>query len=231
MMCGPIFLCVSDGKVATVLYHFGRLWSYLLLGSAGGFLGTVAFQRLLNSPFKMLPTLVLSGYFILSGIFLISQSSDPLFKNQFHKVIAFILRPTLKIQSSKLRAFGIGLATAFLPCGWLYLFTGASIAIGDSVLSPMLLMIFWVGTLPIFSILSRLKSFVIAPYRRLSNNLAGCMLITLGLVLPLIKLSTASHHLASVLTLGAGNMTELIETSSPSNLFIPMECGTAKKKQ
>ena len=55
--------------------------------------------------------------------------------------MAFALRPLP-------RSLGIGLLTAFLPCGWLYLFAAYAAGTGSPARGAMVMAAFWLGGVP-----------------------------------------------------------------------------------
>jgi sulfite exporter TauE/SafE len=52
------------------------------------------------------------------------------------------------------KAFVMGLITTWLPCGWLYLFALASSSTGSVGRATWMMFAFWIGTLPLLSLLA-----------------------------------------------------------------------------
>ena len=225
VMCGPIFMSISISKIERCLYHFGRLWSYLALGATAGLIGNLAFQRLIHSPVGVAATFALSAYFIFSGLFMFTGKSDITIVPGLHRLIARWTKLAAKMSSSRCRAFVVGLATALLPCGWLYLFVGASIAVAHPLGSALLLFVFWLGTLPVFAVLSRAKYRVARHLKKSGHALSATMLILLGLLVPIVKLTRPVHFVASTMTFNASQLIEFIGFSN-ADISVDAFCGS-----
>lgn len=63
------------------------------------------------------------------------------------------LRPTIARLPVHSRAFAIGIVTTWLPCGWLYLFVLVAAATASPLPAVMVMLAFWIGTLPALSAL------------------------------------------------------------------------------
>lgn len=203
VMCGPIFMSMTSGRATAASYHIGRLLSYLSLGGVAGALGSIAFGKFLASQTGLVTTLLASAYFAAAGFHLLTSQGprkSGFFSKQLHGIVNRGSRWLSRVQSPKLRAFGVGLITAFLPCGWLYLFVGTALVMGRVAYALALLLAFWLGTLPVFTVLGELKSLLIGQQRRLGNIAAGCLLILLAVFLPLLKLTPLAHRIGGSLT-------------------------------
>ena len=160
-MCGPLVaFAVGDpqgGKPASraglhAAYHGGRFVSYALVGAicgvlgaavdhggarlgcqraaallAGGLMIAVGAAALLRASGVRLPQLPLSG--LVMRLILTGQRA------------AFALTPLP-------RALCVGLLTAFLPCGWLYVFASYAAGTGSPLLGGLFMIAFWLGSVP-----------------------------------------------------------------------------------
>ncbi len=135
VMCVP-FASIFNKK-QLVRYHLGRLVSYLVIGSIL-FLFT---QSLLDTPlFQISAGFLFLGYFIYSTV-------------RSHKSCNLV-------KSNKQSALKMGLINGILPCSWLYL-SLYIISLRDSTAFYYIgLFVFWLGTVPIFSILNYKHFFV-----------------------------------------------------------------------
>jgi hypothetical protein len=161
-MCGPLVaFAVGDTGSRTwsaraalhVAYHGGRLVTYALAGAICGSIGAAmdlgaarigmyraaellagvlmlaaGIAAVLRASGVRLPLLPLPG--LLRGLIVAGQRA------------AFALRPLP-------RALTMGLLTALLPCGWLYLFALAAASAGNPLRGTLVMAAFWLGTLPI----------------------------------------------------------------------------------
>ncbi len=167
-MCGPFLSLYSANSKAIrflphLLYNFGRLASYLVLGTAAGFLGAGIDAALLG-------TGVLGAAGVFAGLALVAWGLTSLigalgFASRFAGRIrlfpsaGILFRVVKKVNSFGLRfpppwrAFFLGLATAFLPCGWLWAFVLVAAGSGAMLSGAGTMFAFWLGTVPIMATL------------------------------------------------------------------------------
>ena len=230
LMCGPIFVAMKPSRGAVISYQMGRFASYMSLGAMAGALGSVAFSRFLASDSGIIATFLSSAYFVAAGFRLVTgRGLQPVgyISRQLHSFASFGSRSLGRLKSEVLRGLGIGFITGFLPCGWLYLFVGAALAMGQVSHGAVLLLTFWLGTLPIFMVLGQVKARIIGQQRKIGNVAAGCLLILLGVFLPLLKLTSFAHRLGESVT---ENQAFLIDgmTGGQASLILPE--GLCRKK-
>ncbi len=156
-MCGPIALALPKKETNSfltgkLLYNFGRIIMYSILGAIMGFFGRslslVGFQKTIS---------------ITSGVILILLAGIPLafshvkpFNQLFYKLansLKLLFRKLFK-SGSKLSMLAIGLANGILPCGFVYLALGASLAMGSIGGSSIYMALFGIGTVPMMMFLS-----------------------------------------------------------------------------
>ena len=164
-MCGPIaFLLPVDRtnqfkKVGQIfLYHFGRIFSYAILGLAFGLLGKslnlFGFQQQLSIGIGILMLLVV----------LIPQKTF----NKYN-----FSRPVFKIISKVKSALGkelkkktpdtfltIGFLNGFLPCGLVYMAIFGAIASGNALQGSLYMAVFGLGTIPLMTSAIYLGNFL-----------------------------------------------------------------------
>lgn len=138
VMCGPIALGLSQrGNI--IHYHIGRALSYITAGAVAGSVGRTLF-RLESFPAKLAAAIFLSLFFILPAI--PTNRMEKLGHLCFSKIAR--KRPGL---------FIFGVASVFLPCGWLWTFFAAAAASGSPWAGSLILAILWVSSLPALSVL------------------------------------------------------------------------------
>lgn len=167
-MCGPLAIWASgagdriSGKqmaLATTLYHFGRLQTYALAGllaGAAGHLLDIGGQTL---GVQLLAARIVGGLMIVFGFLRLSQLLRA--RGMSNKTIALTaprpslitglllkLRPYVFRLPVATRGLATGLLTALLPCGWLYLFALVAAGTGSPVMGSIVMIAFWVGTVP-----------------------------------------------------------------------------------
>ena len=139
-------------------YHLGRLTTYLILGLlvgsiaaateglAGGWGIGFAVSTVVGS------TLIASGFVQIWKLLSPSSmtSGHSRFFLKWNSLIVKI-RKSVHAKTPLWNAYVWGLLSTWLPCGWLYLFALASATAGSLLSSVMMMVAFWLGTLPALS--------------------------------------------------------------------------------
>jgi sulfite exporter TauE/SafE len=204
-MCGG-FVCFFGGqqggragRLTHVAYHLGRLASYGLLGLAAGIAGAgfdlagrmAGFQR---------PAAVAAGLLLIlwggarlaaaagvgRGAF---EAPTGLRRLMTAAIAALADKPPL------LRALSIGLLTALLPCGWLYVFVATAAGTGSAAGGALVMAAFWAGTVPVLAGVGALAQRAAGPLRRRLPVLTAALLVVLGVltVAGRLKMPHMSH--------------------------------------
>lgn len=188
---------------ATILYHLGRLSLYALIGGLAGALGSLLELGGTFLGWQLLAARVVGVLMVLVGIWQLhryltlhgflrrfgKQTSKGLNKGlnkpssvQPNFVTQWIvkLRPSVFSLSLELRGLVVGLLTAFLPCGWLYLF--ALVAAGTASMTQGMLVMaaFWLGTLPALTAVVVGAQRLSSRFRTALPVLAAMLLIAAG---------------------------------------------------
>jgi sulfite exporter TauE/SafE/copper chaperone CopZ len=163
---------VSDKK-NFMLFHFGRLFSFAVLGGVLGALGqAIGINFTFTAILGIIASLVMLFLgFNLVGIFAKNHITLPTGIFSFFR----------KIEHKTLTPILIGFGTFFLPCGFTQAMQVASLSSG-SFLSGMLIMFaFALGTLPMLALLSfGSASFAHGKHAPLFFKSAGVVVIGLG---------------------------------------------------
>lgn len=191
-MCGGIVLAYSTIKiepksskvsqgVAHLLYSFGRVLTYTVLGALFGALGGVAtFSNTANGTL-----LIVAGIFmVFAGLSLLGKikfltliehsfSSSPLYKNAFKKVLN---------SKSNLSFFILGMLNGLLPCGFVYFFAITAASTADPLYGALVMAIFGLSTIPAMFGLGFLTSLTSATsFRNMMMSLSSIAVILYGL--------------------------------------------------
>lgn len=172
-MCGPVATLMAQRKSLSA-YHLGRFVSYATLGLIGGGVG----QVFLNSQFvtlRWISAILMAGFLFYLAL---TKFLPQRFKQDhlaFTKIIdrihgAFFFKRT---QSG----FGVGLLTAFLPCGWLYTYVLAAIATQSAWGGLLVMSLFWLGGLPVLLSAPTLIRSLISGSPRFHQKIAGFILL------------------------------------------------------
>lgn len=191
-MCGG-FVCFFSGQQAGkpsrlthAAYHAGRLTSYALLGFAAGMAGAgfdlagrmAGFQRPAAVAAGLLLILWgLAGLAAAAGYGRSATAAPAGFRRLFTSAIARLAdKPPI------VRALTVGLLTALLPCGWLYVFVATAASTGSGVSGALVMAAFWAGTVPVLAGVGALAQRAAGPLRARLPMLTAAMLVVLGVL-------------------------------------------------
>ena len=173
-MCGGIVIAYSSTKIknewtkkvqalAHLLYSFGRISTYMILGALFGFVGgVVTFDNLTSGIFLLITGLmmVLVGLSLLGKIKFLtilehSCSKSPLYQSTFKSLL--------------------------LPCGFVYVFAITAASTGSAFWGAFVMLIFGLSTVPaLFSLGFFVGLFKQSNLRDLFIKLASILVIAFG---------------------------------------------------
>lgn len=167
----------NDNKIDKknfTLFHFGRIFSFALLG---GVLGAVGSAIGINFTFTAILGIMASVIMLLLGLNLVG-----VFARNKVTLPSGVFNFFRRIEHKTLTPLIIGFATFFLPCGFTQSMQVAALSSG-SFMSGMLIMLgFVLGTFPVLALLSfGSASFARSRYAPLFFKSAGVVVIGLGL--------------------------------------------------
>ena len=189
-MCTP-FVCFYAGADARaswwghLAYNGGRLVSYLILGAIAGAVGAGIQQVGLGVGVSRAAASIAGILMITWGVVQLLvvlgvkvPTLTPLASAQ--QWMAARLRDVRDFAPTA-RALTVGLLTTLLPCGWLYAFVITAAATG-TVTDAMLIMIaFWVGTLPMMLAIGVGIRRLAGPLRDRLPVFSALVLVAIGL--------------------------------------------------
>ena len=195
-MCGGIVGALTMGLPDTdrrsikqllpylLLYNGGRLISYMLAGLIIAIIAVSAGH--LVQPGKLPVGGIIGGLFMLAlGIYIGGwfQTMAPLEKlgSHFWRLIEPVGRRLLPVTSYS-KAFSLGFIWGWLPCGLVYSTLALAATAADLVKTPMLMLAFGLGTLPLLlamgGLAEKLQRFT---RNRWTRYVAGALLVLFGL--------------------------------------------------
>jgi sulfite exporter TauE/SafE len=157
---GSYVLNPKSPGVKLLAYHLGRLGTYLILGVIAGFAGTMLNQAGATIGSSGIAAKLVGISMIGFGLVRIASMTKATQSIQHSATLERwtkgILAIGKRIQSTSpiQKAFVLGFVTTWLPCGWLYLFALAASSTGSVVLATWMMFAFWIGTLPLLSVLA-----------------------------------------------------------------------------
>lgn len=190
-MCGGIVLAYSTIKIepksskvsqssAHLLYSFGRVFTYSILGAIFGALGgVVTFSNTANGVLLVVAgvAMVLAGLSLMGKIKFLtliehSFSSSPMYKNLFKKVLN---------SKSNFSFFALGMLNGLLPCGFVYFFAITAASTASPLYGALVMAIFGLSTIPAMFGLGFLASLSSATnFRNMMMSLSSFAVVLYG---------------------------------------------------
>lgn len=157
-MCGPFVPLAIPRRGASkpwrplLAYHLGRLGAYLLVGAIAGTVGYMLERGGSLLGMQRASTMLAGAIMIAFGVVGLLRRlglrlplPDP--SSKMAQILHAATAAAGRLGPVR-RATTIGLLTAFMPCGWLYVFAVAAAGTGSPAWGPALMVAFWLGTLP-----------------------------------------------------------------------------------
>ncbi|HIP11845.1 MAG TPA: sulfite exporter TauE/SafE family protein [Arcobacter sp.] len=190
-MCGGIVIAYSSTKVeqgwsrakqstSHLLYSFGRITTYMILGLVFGAIGGVAtFSNTANGILWIVAgtAMILTGLSLLGKIKFLtiiehSISSSKIYQTNFKSL--------LKSQTL-LSFFLLGMLNGLLPCGFVYFFAITAASTGDALSGALVMLIFGLSTIPaLFSLGFFVGLFNQGNFRHIMIKLAAISVLIYG---------------------------------------------------
>jgi sulfite exporter TauE/SafE len=188
-MCGPIALALPSSTVSgwsfingRVIYNFGRVFTYALLGLSFGLLGSslymFGFQQIVSISIGVI---IMLWLIIPSGI-----------KNKVRNITGFnyftvkfksLFLPLFKKKSIG-SMFFIGVLNGILPCGFVYMAIAGALAVSSAnpLNSMMFMILFGLGTVPAMLGTSIAGNFVNFNFKRKFAKLVPVFAVFLAVI-------------------------------------------------
>jgi len=190
-MCGGIVVAYSTIKIdpasskisqsaAHLLYSFGRVFTYTILGAIFGALGgVVLFSNMANGVLLIVAgiAMILAGLSLMGKIKFLtiiehSFSSSSVYKKAFKSIL------NSKSNSS---FFILGMLNGLLPCGFVYFFAITAASTADPFYGALVMAIFGVSTIPAMFGVGFLSSLASATsFRNMMMSLSSVAVILYG---------------------------------------------------
>jgi sulfite exporter TauE/SafE len=180
-MCGPLAFAVPSLKRGwlyllsdKLLYQFGRIISYSLLGIVIGIIGKQIWLLGLQQ-----------GLSIFSGLLIVMAACSRIFKlKAIKQQSSFLLGPFNRMFNYALKHKAnhliIGMINGLLPCGFVYLALAGALNTGNITGSVSYMFWFGAGTLPLMFIATISLNFTGALFRKRINNTIPYLMLFLG---------------------------------------------------
>jgi sulfite exporter TauE/SafE len=196
-MCGGI-ACFVGGTAARgralTLYHAGRLLSYSLLGALAGAAGAALDLGGAAAGMGRAGTMLATALVISTAAWMLARAFGWRFRALAAKSRlgrAYSAASRLFADSDPgMRSLALGLLTALLPCGFLYLFLVAAAASGGALAGAATMAAFWAGTVPALFAVGFLARRLTPALRRRAPAVAAALLLAVALTALLPRLAS-----------------------------------------
>ena len=190
-MCGGVVLAYSSIKisphsskvsqsVAHLLYSFGRVFAYTILGAVFGAIGkVVTFSNTASGILLFVAgvIMILAGLSLMGKIKFLtlaehSFSSTSVYKNAFKTILN---------SKSNLSFFLLGMLNGLLPCGFVYFFAITAASTASPFYGAFVMFVFGISTIPAMFSLGFLTSFTsTTSFRNMMMSLSSVAVILYG---------------------------------------------------
>jgi sulfite exporter TauE/SafE len=212
-MCGGLALAASGpvgggaagdaSRAARQLgYHGGRLVSYAAVGVLAGLAGQVVDDAGVLIGVQRVAAIAAGTVIALFGAAAVARAFDmpvpsagvpmPLVR-MAQRVHAWTLR-----LPPRHRGIPIGLATALLPCGWLYAFAAIAAASASPLVGAFVMAAFWLGTVPALVIAANGARMAFARLGRAAPVIAGLAMMAVGVHAAVSRSAVAEAAMSEV---------------------------------
>ena len=192
-MCGGIVIAYSSSKiddsfdkrkkiVSHLLYSFGRVTTYVILGILFGYFGSLfSFDGQANTVLRMITgiVMILAGLSLVGQIKFLTLIEHNLSGSLWYKKVF----QTLIKSKSYLSFYSLGLLNGLLPCGFVYFFAVTAANTSSPFYGGLVMLIFGVSTIPaLFSLGFFVSLFNKTGIRDILIKLAAIAVIVYGVV-------------------------------------------------
>lgn len=187
-MCGPIaFLLPIDRKsklkriMQIVIYHFGRLTTYAILGSFFGFLGKNIFVFGAQQQISIIIGVLMILIVVLPKSM---QKTNTKIASKFYKWVHYIKKYIgigLKNKSLDM-FFMVGFFNGLLPCGLVYMAIFGALAMGNVWQGGLYMLFFGLGTVPLMTVAIYLTNIISISIRKKIGALIPVFVCIIGLL-------------------------------------------------
>lgn len=205
-MCGPIALSLpyqDTTKIKTavnvLLYNFGRISTYALIGLVFGLIGKsialAGFQQILSIAIGVL--MLLAAFSIIN---IERQFVKIPFLETFLKKVRQQLARLLAQKSRKSSTlWAVGFLNGFLPCGLVYLGVVGAVATGDMLKGSLYMAVFGIGTLPTMLSVALVGNLISLKFRKNIQKVIPFLLFAVAILFILRGLNLNIPYLSPML--------------------------------
>lgn len=190
-MCGGVvaFLAGTPGQAGStkvqVAYHLGRLFSYATVGALAGLFGAALDLGGEAVGVGRVAIFLAGALMITYGIILLLRIRGRQVRLPVPHFLQRSYRKGFDAVAGRgpvLRGGAMGILTAFLPCGWLYLFAAGAAATAHPGWGALSMVAFWAGSVPVLAALGVGVQKLAGPLQRHVPSFSAVLLVVVGLM-------------------------------------------------
>jgi len=211
-MCGGFVAIAGYGVTgpkrltAQLGYNAGRLLSYLALGAASGALGHALDLAGSAAGIGRVAAIASGSVMILWGLGALLETQGVRVFGKRLRMPEGLTRFLTRLGKRPPLARGaiLGLATALLPCGWLYAFAVAAASTASPLRGALVMAALWTGNLPALLGLGMIAGAALGRARKHLPVLSAALIFSVGLFTLTTRANLPAFALASINSHSAG---------------------------
>lgn len=184
-MCGAINIIATKSKKGIkniILYNFGRVLSYTILGGIAGLIGSVfKFSEILSGIIILLAAIIML-IMSLSMLGICNLKNIMLFKNKIHSRNSFV----------------IGLLNGLMPCGPLQAMQLYALSTSNFIYGALSMFLFGLGTVPLMLFSSFIFNNLKGKKKILLNKISAVLIFILSLGMIFRGISTLGFNITNL---------------------------------
>ena len=211
-MCGPLSLALPTGHLSgtgkffsLLLYQFGRIITYSLIGLLFGLAG----RGIYISGYQQWFSITLGSIVLLLAIFYFVQKKSPHFRffNRFYYFIQQKMGQLLRSAKGPVGFLLLGMVNGFLPCGMVYIAMAATLSLTSVGQSIFFMAAFGAGTLPAMMLVALTGQYLKPGIRNSLRKAVPVFITLMGIVLILRGMNLGIPFISPELPQAAGSVT------------------------
>lgn len=196
-MCGPIAIALpktNNPFISRLIYNFGRIITYSMLGLLFGLLGS----RLEMFGLQQIISISLGILIIITVLTPLSYRIKLSNRLGIYKPVGILKMYFGRMLKSHTMAsmLVIGMLNGLLPCGFVYIGLTGAIAVGNTLNGMLFMTMFGLGTLPVMLGTSLIGSAVNIGIRRKLTKLLPAFSVVLAIILILRGLNLGIPYIS-----------------------------------
>lgn len=184
-MCGAINIIATKSKKGIkniILYNFGRVLSYTILGGIAGLIGSVfKFSEILSGIIILLAAIIML-IMSLTTLGICNLKNITLFKNKIHSRNSFV----------------IGLLNGLMPCGPLQAMQLYALSTSNFIYGALSMLLFGLGTVPLMFFSSFIFNNLKGKKKILLNKTSAVLIFILSLGMIFRGISTLGFNITNL---------------------------------